>query len=52
MAKQVLGIALLLIGLNFLFLANQSGHVTQGIIFLVLDAVLFWPEIIVRLKNL
>lgn len=52
MSKQLFGLALLLIGLDFLFLANQSGHATQGIIFLVIDGVLFWPEITARLKKL
>ena len=52
MNKQVLSVILLLISANFLFLADSANHAKMGLLFLVITAAIWWPELRAKLKKL
>lgn len=45
MGRRILALALLLVSVNFLFLASSVNHVKIGIIWLVVDGLLWLPEL-------
>lgn len=45
MGRRILAVILLVVTYNFLFLAKSAGHVKVGFAWLVVDLLLWLPEI-------
>lgn len=50
MGKKALGIVFLLVAYNYLFLADSKDHVKIGLVFLAVDAALWLPQLLRKLK--
>ena len=46
MARRLLGIVLVGVSYNFLFISDSANHTTIGWIWLVVALVVWWPDIV------
>ncbi len=50
MARRLIGVILLAVTYNFLFLASSNSHVKVGLVWLVVTLAVWWPDIVARLR--